>query len=308
MARSHEAHHRLIAPHPHPVQRLVDQKQRDPAPARVGVSHGRDDEEIGEQPVADEMLRTVQSPTIAVPGRAGTDTGRVGPGARLGDRRSSRPVLPVPPAPASARAARRGIRAAPHRRCRTRAGSGCPWCGRTALRRGRPGLRSSPRRRARTACSSRTARAPWPCRRSRPHAPARVRLRVRPPPRSERARYGRTCAPCRAAAASVSSGEKSNISRYTRHRSWRTAPAPRVRPASTVGSSLPSGGKRHGGRGEPYVSEPPAGLVNSVVRHALGPRCPGASVYGNRIARAAESEPSPMRTAKRAGRMARDPR
>ena len=64
------------------------------------------------------------------------------------------------------------LRAATRRRCRRRAGSGCPWCGRTAPRPASCRRPTARRRRTPPGCSSRRSRARATSRRSR--APRRV--------------------------------------------------------------------------------------------------------------------------------------
>ncbi len=76
----------MIAAYLDAGQILVDEEQRNAAQAGVGVGLRRDDEEVGEQTVADEMLAAVEHPTASVRFRMGLDGGGGGggPGAGFG--------------------------------------------------------------------------------------------------------------------------------------------------------------------------------------------------------------------------------
>ena len=160
------------------------------------------------------------------------------------------------------------------------------------------------------------ARAPWPWRRFRPRAPVRACLRARPLLRAETARCERTHAPCRAAAASSRRG-RSRTS--TGLRAGGNTAAPPGRFATIAESSQsPRGRPQRRGRRAPRTALGPPSRPASFGYESTGRAASQASpsrrpasrmsafsmsripafgrariAYGNRIARAAQTEPSP---------------
>jgi hypothetical protein len=57
-----QAHHLLVLTNPDAGQALVDEEERDVARAGGGVRDRRDDEEVGVEAVADEVLAAVEGP------------------------------------------------------------------------------------------------------------------------------------------------------------------------------------------------------------------------------------------------------
>jgi hypothetical protein len=75
-----------VAPAFEAVHPPLEDQQRQPGVTFGGVGLGRDDHQVGVDPVGDERLGTVDDVLVAVADRRGGDAGEVGAGAGLGHR------------------------------------------------------------------------------------------------------------------------------------------------------------------------------------------------------------------------------